>query len=322
MIKWIFISVGFLSLPILAAKQYSKAECVLVKHQVADYKRRLGLNSPLYIRAENSFSNHCQKPTQSRVIKTVNSLPPKKKQHINKVSITPTPQVPVKHTVNQPKVTNYLNVASLLKPLLPIFIFFVVAFIAIVYLKKKMPSIKGHLGEKHVIKGLEKHLTTLEYSIVNDVTLPLEDGGTTQVDHIIVSRFGIFVIETKNMSGWIFGNEKQAKWTQTIHRSKHQFQNPIRQNYKHTKTLSELLDIPHELFHSVVVFTANAELKTKMPVNVGYLNDMVNYIKSFSQEIIDHQLSVQTLRLIDTIKLKQGRKTNKQHVGYLKEKNQ
>jgi len=167
---------------------------------------------------------------------------------------------------------------------------------------------------------LIKYLDVAKYTIINDVTLPLEDGGSTQIDHIIVSNFGVFVIETKNMSGWIFGSEHQTKWTQTIHRSKHPFQNPLRQNYKHTKTLAHSLDIPHELFHSVVVFTPNAELKTKMPNNVGHLKEMMAYIKSFNEEVSDNQTKLEITNLIQSIKLKQGRKTNKQHVKYLQEK--
>lgn len=54
------------------------------------------------------------------------------------------------------------------------------------------------------------------YHRINNVTLPKNNGMTTQIDHIIVSVFGIFVIETKNYKGWIFGNEKQEKWTQVI----------------------------------------------------------------------------------------------------------
>lgn len=79
--------------------------------------------------------------------------------------------------------------------------------------------------------------------------------------------------------------------------------------------------MPHEQFHSVVVFTSNAELKTKMPENVGYLSDMLSYIKSFDNEVIDNQAKVNMLDLVETIKLDQGRKTNKRHVKYLESRN-
>ena len=96
-----------------------------------------------------------------------------------------------------------------------------------------------------------------EYYLIKDVTL-LTDDGTTQIDHIIVSRYGVFVIETKNMKGWIFGSANQKTWTQKIYKHTHKFQNPLHQNYKHVKTLEALLDIPSSAIHSLVVFVGDS----------------------------------------------------------------
>ncbi|GGI90260.1 nuclease-related domain-containing protein [Shewanella gelidii] len=63
---------------------------------------------------------------------------------------------------------------------------------------------KGNLGEAKVYQALATALPAKDYQILNNITLPLEDGGTTQIDHIVVSEFGVFVIETKNLQGWIF----------------------------------------------------------------------------------------------------------------------
>ena len=106
----------------------------------------------------------------------------------------------------------------------------------------KSPLFKGWFGEKRVSAEASRRLPPEQYRAFHNVTLP--DGtGTTQVDHIYVSRFGVFVVETKNMAGWIFGDAKQRQWTQTIYRKKTRFQNPIHQNYKHLKTLEALLHV-------------------------------------------------------------------------------
>ena len=69
------------------------------------------------------------------------------------------------------------------------------------------------------------------YRQYHDVILPTA-GGTTQIDHVFVSVFGVFVVETKNMSGWIFGSERDQDWTQVFPGGrKFKFQNPLRQNY-------------------------------------------------------------------------------------------
>ncbi len=73
------------------------------------------------------------------------------------------------------------------------------------------------------------------YHLVKNVTLPTEDG-TTQIDHLIVSRYRVFMVETKNMKGWIFGSVKQREWTQKIFKHFLKFQNPLHQHYKHVTT--------------------------------------------------------------------------------------
>jgi len=93
--------------------------------------------------------------------------------------------------------------------------------------------LKGKFGEIRVNRILQNRLGREQYRLFKNVTLPTKDG-TTQVDHILVSVFGVFVIETKNMGGWIFGKPEEEKWTQKFPWNKGiPFQNPRRQNYKH-----------------------------------------------------------------------------------------
>jgi len=115
----------------------------------------------------------------------------------------------------------------------------------------KAPSVKGYFGELQVRVRAHFLLDKAIYHRVHDVTLPTPDG-TTQIDHVFVSRYGLFVLETKNMRGWIFGGENKSEWTQTNFSKKVRFQNPLRQNYKHVKALEAALQVPPETMHSVV----------------------------------------------------------------------
>ena len=81
----------------------------------------------------------------------------------------------------------------------------------------KMPMGKGIMGEFFVNLVIHIKLDKKKYHLLKNVTLPTEDG-TIQIDHIIVSQYGIFVIETKNMKGWIFGGEQQKTWTQKVYK--------------------------------------------------------------------------------------------------------
>ena len=142
--------------------------------------------------------------------------------------------------------------------------FFLVIALKLFFLWWNSPKRKGQRGEKLVAGRLRKGLPE-EYLILNDIYLPLPDGTTTQIDHVVVSQYGVFVVETKTYSGWIFGDEKSKEWTQSIYRKKSRFQNPIRQNYRHICALSDSLGIDKSYFHGVVAFTGDCTFKTDMP---------------------------------------------------------
>jgi len=84
-----------------------------------------------------------------------------------------------------------------------------------------------------------------------------------------VSKFGIFVVELKDYSGWIFGTNAHAYWTAVYRRGrKFKFQNPLRQNYGHIKALEEFLGVDPRVLHGMVVFRGSFTFKTPIPYGV------------------------------------------------------
>lgn len=104
----------------------------------------------------------------------------------------------------------------ILSQLFSTFWWVILAFVAIGIIKAFKPFIKGKVGEFAVALHVKLYLKDPEYILLNDCTLPDEQSGTTQIDHILLSPYGIFIIETKNYKGWIFGSERQKLWTQKI----------------------------------------------------------------------------------------------------------
>ncbi|MCK7596467.1 NERD domain-containing protein [Microbulbifer sp. CAU 1566] len=163
-------------------------------------------------------------------------------------------------------------------------------------------------------------LSSRAYQRFHNVTLQTPDG-TTQIDHIFVSRFGIFVVETKNMQGWIFGGERQAQWTQKIYKKTFKFQNPLRQNFKHVKALESLLDVPADTIHSVVIFTGNSTFKTPMPANVTKAGGYIRYIKSFKTLALTEEDFEAVIHRVQSRRLASTRQTHRQHVEHLRARN-
>ncbi|ANF81149.1 NERD nuclease [Acinetobacter sp. NCu2D-2] len=188
--------------------------------------------------------------------------------------------------------------------------------------KAFLPTIKGKLGELAVHAHVKLYLKDPHYILLNDLTLPDAQGTTTQIDHILLSPYGIFVIETKNYKGWIFGGERQKMWTQKIYKQSYKFQNPIHQNYRHIKVLESVLSdiVNPEFMHSVVVFMPEAEFKTNMPSNVFRGASWTDYVKGFKDIVIsDTKLKRIQIRLQKEI-LEKSWKTNRDHVAQLRER--
>lgn len=151
----------------------------------------------------------------------------------------------------------------------------------------KSAKFKGKLAEKTTSFGMSLKLDPSVYRVFNDLIIP-DKKGETQIDHVVVSKYGIFVIEVKNYNGWIFGNKDDAYWTQVIFKEKHRFQNPLRQNYRHIMALSEYLGLDKNYFYSIVFFPGDAEFKTEMPENV-IKSGLSDYIKRFNREILSEE---------------------------------
>lgn len=211
-----------------------------------------------------------------------------------------------------------------------VIVFFVVFFALAFFIKLKMPMWKGKYSEKLVHKEMLQ--LPDEYVIFNDLLFE-SNGRSTQIDHIVVSPYGVFVIETKGYKGWILGGENSEHWTQVIYKSKHQFYNPIKQNEGHVRFLRYLLkcsfDIP---FVPIVVFDNSADLKVHVEnhivvnrynlnyaisqyhhaiLNSSQVNWIVNAIEKHytiasKQEIKRHKYNVHNRQYRAKISIKQG----------------
>ena len=154
--------------------------------------------------------------------------------------------------------------------------------------RKMSPEEKGLIGERRLRQMLLEQLDPIQYRVLYDIMLPAEDDTTTQVDFIVVSQWGVFVIEAKNFDGWIFGNPFHKKWTTVRFKKKASFQNPLRQNYKHIATLAECLGIPQHYFKTIVAFSAESEFKTDFPATVMHFGDVPAYIREQSTDSLIH----------------------------------
>ena len=172
-------------------------------------------------------------------------------------------------------------------------------------------------GEALLTHLLQTYFGSPDYHLMNHITLQLKNG-TTQIDHILVSRFGVFVIETKDYKGWIFANAKDAKWTKVLFRLKFRFQNPILQNSRHVSAVHDLLDfLPPGAIKSVVVFTGKAEFKTEVPHGVFYVSGVTDYLREQTLEVMSLNRVQFCVGRLETARLAISGKTDVDHAQSL-----
>lgn len=180
---------------------------------------------------------------------------------------------------------------------------------------------KGKLGESAVNSGLSLFLGS-EYILLKDVTLQISRGTTTQIDTIVLSKFGIFVIETKNYIGKIYCNENATSWTVYYRNGQEKkFQNPLRQNYAHQCALADAFGIDMANIHSIVAMVGECKLCGDIPDNVCLGGrSAAKIIKRFQQQVFSEQQVKDMADFLNQERLARGRETDRQHVQNLKER--
>lgn len=120
---------------------------------------------------------------------------------------------------------------------------------------------------------------------LRNLYIPTLSGERTEIDTLIISVSGIYVLETKNFHGWIYGNEDWEYWTVSYsNKRKYKFYNPVRQNSTHIRALQSLVpEIPAENYFSLIVFSDSSEFKRlevhsprTYVLNHGELNSFYN----------------------------------------------
>lgn len=185
-------------------------------------------------------------------------------------------------------------------------------------------NLKGSIGEFATSLAL-KFGANENLKIVRNIFVPTTNGKTAEIDIVIIHSTGIYAIECKNYSGWIFGSIDNKNWTQSFSNGKkYQFYNPVLQNKYHIYALSKYLNVLEKYFKSYIVFGEECELK-KVPSNTDKLsimkfhslseainNDLSHRDHIFSDSVVS-MYSSKISELIDTTG-----QTKKAHVEQIK----
>ena len=178
---------------------------------------------------------------------------------------------------------------------------------------------KGKAGEKWIHNILME--LPDEYYVMDDVVLNTVRG-TTQIDHIVISKYGVFVIETKNYCGFIYGNDDSKQWNQNIVRdvtysnkwwktytyvTKNQFYNPVKQVLGHMyEVKNSLKEWPYLKIVPIVVFAGSADLSNVLSKNhVIYDNDLLSTIQTYKTTNLSNTDFQKVIEILSSLNVRQ-----------------
>ena len=179
---------------------------------------------------------------------------------------------------------------------------------------------RGEKAETTVRDELAMALPPDIYHVFHDLLIPTPQGKTAQIDHVIVSVFGVFVIETKHIGGWIFGKADDPHWTVTFPDGKQsERQNPLQQNLGHIRALAHLVNVPELYFCNLVRLTGNAELKTgPIPgVMKEGLTDFIRYFQNPLFSLEDTRRMYREIMMADLFKCSAAKES---HLNFVQRK--
>lgn len=197
------------------------------------------------------------------------------------------------------------------------YILLVISFIVLgIYLKSA--KVRGKRGERSVSRRLD-WLPSDEYVTLDDLMLS-SNGRTTQIDHVVVSIYGIFVIETKNYKGIITGGENTDTWTQHLYQSKNSLANPIRQNKGHIAAIRRIVhNIYTDEIFSIIAFSGASTLRVSSEsADVVYFRELRRCIRRYNKQRMSKDQMAQIVAILSDANV-EDKDMRKQHVSQVRQ---
>ncbi|ABL99817.1 nuclease-related domain-containing protein [Shewanella amazonensis] len=178
--------------------------------------------------------------------------------------------------------------------------------------------VRGAAGEQAIAALIKSHYRGERYGLFTNVLVPLADGGTTEVDLLLITQSHVLAIESKHYRGWIFGSSRARSWRQVLHGKHYAFQNPIHQNFGHCEALKKVLQV--DKVHSLVVFGPDASFKTSLPQGVILLSGMLAYLNMLDAEPASLAKAdvVRCIALAEELMLSSGEAAQRAHIDYVR----
>lgn len=165
------------------------------------------------------------------------------------------------------------------------------------------PRFLGSIARTRVRRVLRAALDPRQYTVLDDLTLPA-GGGTVHIDIIVVSRFGVFVVDAIHRTGRISGTKAQARWVEQRFGRARRFDNPVHVNFLHVQAVERLLGLPPNAVHGLVAISGRDRLDRDLPAEVVTVRQLVVRIRRESRPQVDAEQANRALQRLEQQRLR------------------
>ncbi|MFC1719699.1 nuclease-related domain-containing protein [Pseudomonadota bacterium] len=173
------------------------------------------------------------------------------------------------------------------------------------------PRFRGDIAQTRIRRLLATGLEKSRYTVFNDIDLP-SGGGTTHIDHLVVSRFGIFVIASQFVRGWVSGGEFQDRWKLYRGNRFTRIDNPLHRNALQGDAVANLLKVSPRTIHLLVVLVGQKGLRSAMPERLLSPEKLLPYMRRKARQVMEGEEADRVLAHIEASRIQTsgGRRMN------------
>lgn len=157
----------------------------------------------------------------------------------------------------------------------------------LISLSLKTAFINTVIARIHINSLLKLFLDKNIYTVFNSVKLKT-NAGIISIDHVVVSRYGVIVIKSLRIPGWLYGNDSEPAWLHSFCRHTNEIHNPVLQNQAIVSELQQKLSISQEKIMNLVViaFTGKGGFKSLLPASTVISKDCIKWIDRHTTQLL------------------------------------
>ena len=179
-----------------------------------------------------------------------------------------------------------MDFSSITLPILIVIVLIILKLFSMIY-HRFYPELFTRVNIRKILNG---YLYKKHYQLVENIDIICTNGQQLVIKQLLVSRYGLFIIDTYHYRGIIYGSDHQVKWLSQSKMSSTKFINPSMERQPTSDLLASYLHLPNQVSDVINIFTGNSQLLSPPPKNCCNVGGLINIIDQHKNVLINPAL--------------------------------